>query len=184
MRGSRILQMRAKCSTTDTAGEGVFIPSSPPLTRNCDRGRDDVGSIAFARNRHCEEPTGRANARPMTGSATRQSISQARAGLLRRLAPRNDVDRFTTQLRLLAAHCARVLQIHSAPKRRGRREDRVHAAPAVPCTKGDKKTHTSIQVQRRQSGLPCAMVLQLISCSPRRDLACLPPSSRGHFHAT
>src|ERR1700729_784078 len=31
------------------------------------------------------------------------------------------------------------------------------------------KTHTSIQVQRKQSGLPCAMVLQLISCSPRRD---------------
>jgi hypothetical protein len=24
--------------------------------------------------RHCEEPTGRANARPMTGSATKQSI--------------------------------------------------------------------------------------------------------------
>jgi hypothetical protein len=31
-----------------------------------------------------------------------------------------------------------------------------------------KKTHTSIQVQRRQSGLPCAMALRLISCSPRR----------------
>jgi hypothetical protein len=27
-------------------------------------------------NRHCEEPTGRANARPMTGSATKQSISR------------------------------------------------------------------------------------------------------------
>jgi hypothetical protein len=39
-----------------------------------------------------------------------------------------------------------------------------------------EKTHTSIQVQRRQSGLPCAMVLRLISCSPRRDRACLPPS--------
>jgi hypothetical protein len=38
------------------------------------------------------------------------------------------------------------------------------------------KTHTSIQVQRKQSGLPCAMVLRLISCSPRRDLACLSPS--------
>src|SRR6202790_2921628 len=31
------------------------------------------------------------------------------------------------------------------------------------------KTHTSIQVQRRQSGIPCAMVLRLISCSPRRS---------------
>src|SRR6202035_4985856 len=43
-------------------------------------------------SRHCEEPTGRANARPMTGSATKQSIRQrARYGLLRRAAPRNDV---------------------------------------------------------------------------------------------
>jgi hypothetical protein len=31
------------------------------------------------------------------------------------------------------------------------------------------KTPTSIQVQRRQSGIPCAVVLQLISCSPRRS---------------
>jgi hypothetical protein len=54
-----------------------------------------------------------------------------------------------------------------ALKRRGRGEDRVRAAPAVPCAKVANKTHTSIQVQRKQSGLPCAMVLQLISCSPR-----------------
>src|SRR5580692_240110 len=35
--------------------------------------------------RHCEEPTGRANARPMTGSATKQSSflrTSAKAGLL------------------------------------------------------------------------------------------------------
>src|ERR1700723_4066183 len=31
-------------------------------------------SDLMAKNRHCEEPTGRANARPMTGSATKQSI--------------------------------------------------------------------------------------------------------------
>ena len=31
-----------------------------------------------------------------------------------------------------------------------------------------KKTHTSIQVQRKHSGLPRAMVLRLIACSPRR----------------
>ena len=51
----------------------------------------------------------------------------------------------------------------------GRREDRVRAAPAVSCAKVDKKTHMSIQVQRKQSGLPCAMALRLIPCSPRRD---------------
>ena len=51
----------------------------------------------------------------------------------------------------------------------GRREDRVRAAPAVSCAKGREKAHTSIQVQRKQSGLPCAMALRLIPCSPRRD---------------
>jgi hypothetical protein len=36
------------------------------------------------RVRHCEEPTGRANARLMTGSATKQSIAGVRSsGLLR-----------------------------------------------------------------------------------------------------
>jgi hypothetical protein len=56
-----------------------------------------------------------------------------------------------------------------ATLKRGRREDRVRAAPAVSCARVDKKTHMSIQVQRKQSGLPCAMALRLISCSPRRD---------------
>jgi hypothetical protein len=70
-------------------------------------------------------------------------------------------------------------------EKRGSREYRVHAAPAVSCANMHKNTHTSIQVQRRQSGIPCAMVLTLISCSPRRsgffgtvaceDLACRKP---------
>ena len=33
-----------------------------------------------------------------------------------------------------------------------------------------RKTHTSIQVQRKHSGIPRAMVLRLISCSPRRRI--------------
>ena len=33
-----------------------------------------------------------------------------------------------------------------------------------------RKTHTSIQVQRRQSDIPCAMVLRLIARSPRRRI--------------
>ena len=57
---------------------------------------------------------------------------------------------------------------------RGRREDRVRAAPAVSCAMCTKSAHTSIQVQRRASGLPCAMALRLITCSPRRT-ALLPP---------
>ena len=57
---------------------------------------------------------------------------------------------------------------------RGSRECRMRAAPAVSCAKWTRKTHTSIQVQRRHSGIPCAMVLRLPSCSPRRiGLGCL-----------
>jgi hypothetical protein len=96
------------------------------------------------------------------------------------------------QIAVLAALIARVLQrFHPQgrgqcdPKKgagdpkEGRREDRVRAAPAVSRAKAEKKTHTSIQVQRRQSGLPCAVVLRLISCSPWRP-AFLSPSPRGN----
>jgi hypothetical protein len=38
----------------------------------------------------------------------------------------------------------------------------MRAAPAVSCANLCKNTHTSIQVQRRQSDFPCAMVLTLI----------------------
>jgi hypothetical protein len=38
-------------------------------------GDDSCGRGAL-HQRHCEEPTDRANARPMTGSATKQSIAQ------------------------------------------------------------------------------------------------------------
>jgi hypothetical protein len=36
--------------------------------------------------------------------------------------------------------------------------------------KAQKNAHTSIQVQRRQSGIPCAMALRLMPCSPRRRI--------------
>jgi hypothetical protein len=58
---------------------------------------------------------------------------------------------------------------------RGRREDRVLAAPAVSratCANKSAHEHTG---QREHSGLPCAMALRLTSCSPRRT-ALLPPS--------
>jgi len=58
-----------------------------------------------------------------------------------------------------------------------------------------KKAHTSIQVQRRQSDFPCAMVLTAASCSPRRSgflvtvasqtlLRGLTPASRRQDHTT
>jgi hypothetical protein len=43
----------------------------------------------------------------------------------------------------------------------------VRAAPAVSCAMCTRSAHTSIQVQRRASGLPCAMVLRRTSCSSR-----------------
>src|SRR5438132_13708283 len=60
---------------------------------------------------------------------------------------------------------------------RGRREDRVLAAPAVSraiCVNKNAHEHTG---QREHSGLPCAMALRLTSCSSRRT-ALLPPSPR------
>ena len=59
--------------------------------------------------------------------------------------------------------------------KRGRREDRVLAAPAVSCATCTEEPHTSIQVQAEHPGLPCAVALRLTSCSPRRT-ALLPPS--------
>src|SRR5438552_1191822 len=58
---------------------------------------------------------------------------------------------------------------------RGRREDRVLAAPAVSraiCANKTAHEHTG---QLEHSGLPCAMALRLTSCSSRRT-ALLPPS--------
>ncbi len=53
---------------------------------------------------------------------------------------------------------------------------REQGMPGARCTRGlvckvaQRKAHTSIQVQRRQSGIPCAMALRLMPCSPRRRI--------------
>ncbi|SHL78735.1 hypothetical protein SAMN05444159_6818 [Bradyrhizobium lablabi] len=76
-----------------------------------------------------------------------------------------------TRVRVPAARRARGLQVILAPlEKRGRRECRMRAAPAVSCAKWCKKAHTSIQVQRRQSDIPCAMALRLMPRSPRRRI--------------
>ena len=38
------------------------------------------------------------------------------------------------------------------------------------CNVHEKSAHTSIQVQPEQPGIPCAMVLRLMPCSPRRRI--------------
>jgi hypothetical protein len=68
---------------------------------------------------------------------------------------------------------ARGLIFFPPASKRGRRESRVRAAPAVSRANGNKETHTSIQVQRKQSGLPCAMVLTVsFGLSPVIGLSC------------
>jgi hypothetical protein len=57
-----------------------------------------------------------------------------------------------------------------ATRIKGRGECRMRAAPAVSRAKQVSKTHTSIQVQRRRSDIPCAMALRLITRSPRRRI--------------
>ena len=48
--------------------------------------------------------------------------------------------------------------------------------PGARCTRGlvckfvQRNAHTSIQVQRKHSGIPCAMALRLMPCSPRRRI--------------
>jgi hypothetical protein len=65
-------------------------------------------------------------------------------------------------------HFARVLQIAFALKKEGAGKTGCALHPRSRVQTVHQETHTSIQVQRRQSGLPCAMALRLISCSPRR----------------
>jgi len=79
----------------------------------------------------------------------------------------NSIFKQQTQLRILAARCARALRRFSPPGNK-----RAQGRPGARCTRGlacnsaYRKTHTSIQVQRRQSGLPCAMVYGLFRALP------------------
>jgi hypothetical protein len=59
--------------------------------------------------------------------------------------------------------CAR---ISSRPEVRGRREDRVRAAPAVSCAKSCKKHAHEHTGSAETPGLPCAMVLRRIRAHP------------------
>jgi hypothetical protein len=91
------------------------------------------------------------------------------------MTKRNFDSNFKQQIHvhILAAGDARALRV-VVPQTGGSRKCRMRAAPAVSRAKQAKKTHTSIQVQRRHSGIPCAMVLRLTARSPRRiGLCCL-----------
>ena len=96
-------------------------------------------------------------------------------------APRNDVITFRIQIsnsRCASAfsrrHVARVLRECCPSKEEGAGNAGCALHPRSRVQNGQRKTHTSIQVQRRQSDIPCAMALRLIPRSPRRiGLCCL-----------
>jgi hypothetical protein len=124
-------------------------------------------------SRHCE-PTGRANARPMTGSA-KQSIKprKERMDCLAACASRNNTTRHAPAI---SRHDLPESCINPLPNR-GRRECRAHqCARSLAC---EIKKHTSIvtTVTPETPGIPRAMVLTVsfvissvtgLSCHRRR----------------
>ena len=110
--------------------------------------------------RHCLRQTQGVCARECSDEAIHFAW-QRKNGLLR--FARNDVGHsFAISPHIRASF---VSYIPPSPIR-GRRECRVHAAPAVSRANYTANAHTSIQVQRRQSDISCAMVLQFTSRSP------------------
>jgi hypothetical protein len=96
-------------------------------------------------------------------------------------APRNDAVR--ALIRISNSKYASAFSRRDSPEgcvkfapleRRGRREDRVRAAPAVSCANEWKQTAHEHTGSAEASSLPCAMALRLIPRSPRRiGLCCL-----------
>jgi hypothetical protein len=82
-----------------------------------------------------------------------------------------------THLRIHATQCARVLQDRSHPSEiRGRREDRVHAAPAVSCATCTKKRTRAYRFSGGIPAFPAQWFYGLLRALPG-DRAFLPPSS-------
>ena len=84
------------------------------------------------------------------------------------------------RVRIPAARKASGLCVTSRPRRdegAGKTGCTPHPRSRVQLRTED--AHTSIQVQAEHPGLPCAVALQLTSCSSRRT-ALLPPSSAGY----
>ena len=89
-----------------------------------------------------------------------------------------------TTRNILAAPYARALPETYRPLQTedaGKTGCALHPRSRVQCAQ--KSAHTSIQVQRRTPGLPCAMALRLMASSPRRT-ALLPPLRPGKSDAS
>ena len=81
--------------------------------------------------------------------------------------PRNDVDRCAFAISRRIA--PEVLQIARPQKEEGARKTGCALHPRSRVQYARESAHTSIQVQRGASGLPCAMALRLIARSSRRS---------------
>ncbi|MEH2535608.1 hypothetical protein V1277_005093 [Bradyrhizobium sp. AZCC 1588] len=71
---------------------------------------------------------------------------------------------------VLATRCARALQIHSPYRKRAQGMPGALLHPRSRVQVAQRDAHTSIQVQPRHSGIPCAVALRLIPCSPWRRI--------------
>ena len=125
-----------------------------------------------------KEPTGRANARPMTGSATKQSI----------LPLRGEMDCFASLAMTWKILCLRkfhvsaisrrlspeVLQERSPREIRGRRECRARNAPAASCV--IKVNTRAYRFSGGNPAFPAQWFYGLLRALPG-DQACLTPSS-------
>jgi hypothetical protein len=128
-------------------------------------------------NPHCE-PTGRASARPMTGSATQSMRQQkARVECVAELAMTAYVQ---PQLRILAAHFARVLFKVPPSSYRGSRECRTLDASAA--SRVEKNTRVSHHGHAGTPGIPRAMVLTASFALSRVTGLCCHPRRRNRFH--
>jgi hypothetical protein len=91
-------------------------------------------------------------------------------------APRNDEERITgDRIRLIRRHTFAISPhgfVRGFPNRLRLLKQRAQGRPGARCTRGlvcidaQRNAHTSIQVQRKHSGLPCAMALRLIRALP------------------
>jgi hypothetical protein len=120
-------------------------------------------------NRHCD-PTGRANARPTTGSAkqSRKPTAVMALDCFVAFAPRNDVVR----LRALAARMAPEL-LREPSRIRGRRECWVRSSHPQPRVRNKKAHERSHHRYTASTGIPRAMVLTAyIVLSPVTGLFC------------
>jgi hypothetical protein len=83
---------------------------------------------------------------------------------------------FKQQKNSRGAECARVVLGRNPRKTEGAGKTGCALHPRSRVQDAHSKTHTSIQVQRKHSGLPCAMVLTVSFALSSVSRACLPPS--------